>query len=132
MLAALRYFQYGGIMKQEEPLDVGSDQVARYSDMLAAMGAEPRLRIVRMLLAAHPEGMVVGEIMKALAISPSTLSHHLDKLKNEDLVTVERQQTFLRYRVNVDALRDLLGFFYEECCGRNAVIDLQDVLSCRH
>ena len=34
--------------------------VARYADMFAAMGTEARLRIVRLLLAAHPEGMVVG------------------------------------------------------------------------
>ena len=63
-----------------------SEDVSRYADMLAAMGTEPRLRIVRLLLSAHPEGLVVGEIQNELAIPPSTLSHHLEKLKNEELL----------------------------------------------
>ena len=44
------------------------DQIARYADMLAALGAEPRLRIVRLLLSAQPEGLVVGEIGAELGI----------------------------------------------------------------
>ena len=59
------------------------EQIARYADMLSAMGTEPRLRIMQLLLSAHPEGMVVGEIGGELEIPSSTLSHHLEKLKNE-------------------------------------------------
>ncbi len=99
------------------------DQLARYADMLSAMGTEPRLRIVRLLLAAHPLGMVVGEIGDELSIPNSTLSHHLDKLKNEGLVTVTRQGVFLRYRANHAALQDLLAFLYAECCTRNPVVE---------
>jgi len=55
----------------------------RYADMLSAMGTEPRLRIVRLLLTAHPGGMVVGEIGSELDIPSSTLSHHLEKLYAE-------------------------------------------------
>ena len=79
------------------------DQIARYADMLGALGAEPRLRIVRLLLSAHPEGLVVGEIGAELGIPPSTLSHHLDKLKNEELVSVRRESTFLRYTANTSS-----------------------------
>lgn len=71
--------------------------VARYANMLSAMGAEPRLRIVRLLLSAHPEGMVVGDIQAELGIANSTLSHHLEKLKNVGLVTVRRDKQFLWY-----------------------------------
>jgi DNA-binding transcriptional ArsR family regulator len=99
-----------------------SDLTPRYADMFAALGAEPRLRILRALLAAHPEGMVVGEIQGELDIAPSTLSHHLDKLKNEDLVVVRRESTFLRYTANTAALEELLGFLYAECCTRNKAI----------
>src|ERR1700688_2298483 len=88
----------------------GVDRTAHYADMFAALGAEPRLRILRTLLAAHPDGMVVGEIQNELSIAASTLSHHLDKLKNEDLVTVRRERTFLRYTANTIALEELLGF----------------------
>jgi len=99
-----------------------SDRTAAYADMFAALGAEPRLRILRALLASHPDGMVVGEIQNELNIAPSTLSHHLDKLKNEDLISVRRESTFLRYTANTAALEDLLGFLYAECCTRNKAI----------
>ena len=95
---------------------------ARYADMFAALGTEARLRIVRLLLAAHPNGLIAGDLQSELAIPASTLSHHLEKLRQEQLVTVERSGTFLRYRANNDALQDLLGFLYAECCTRNQVV----------
>ena len=109
------------------PLD---DQIAKYADMLAALGTEPRLRIVRLLLAAHPEGLVVGEIGAELGIPNSTLSHHLDKLKNEGLVTVQREGVFLRYIANHQALQDLLAFLYAECCTRNQVVEPNKITCC--
>jgi DNA-binding transcriptional ArsR family regulator len=90
--------------------------------MFSAIGAEPRLRIMRLLLAAHPDGLVVGELNAALNIGASTLSHHLDKLRNEGLILVRREGTFLRYLVDTDALRALLGFLYAECCTRNSAV----------
>ena len=103
---------------------------ARYADMLSAMGTEPRLRIVRLLLAAHPDGMVVGEIGNELDIPPSTLSHHLEKLKNEDLVRVQREGTFLRYTADTETLGELLGFLYAECCTRNNAVNPNAVTCC--
>jgi ArsR family transcriptional regulator len=108
------------------------EQVPRFADMFSALGTEPRLRIMRLLLSAHPEGMVVGDIIAELGITASTLSHHLDKLKNEDLVKVQRESTFLRYSANTDALQELLGFLYAECCTRNKAIEPQAIVSlCR-
>jgi DNA-binding transcriptional ArsR family regulator len=107
------------------------DRTARYADMFGALGAEPRLRILRALLAAHPDGMVVGEIQSELGIAASTLSHHLDKLKNEDLVTVRRESTFLRYSANLAALEELLGFLYAECCTRNKAIKPAKIMVCK-
>ncbi len=83
-------------------------QIAKYADMLAAMGTEPRLRIMQLLLSAHPDGLVVGEIQSELGIPNSTLSHHLEKLKNEELVKVRRDSTFLWYSANTEALEELL------------------------
>jgi DNA-binding transcriptional ArsR family regulator len=97
-------------------------QVTRFADMLAAMGAEPRLNIMRLLLGAHPDGLVVSEIQAEMGIPASSLSHHLDKLKNEDLVTVQRESTFLRYKANSAALQELLGFLYAECCTRSKAV----------
>ena len=107
------------------------DPTARYADMFAALGAEPRLRILRALLAAHPDGLVVGEIQSEVGIAASTLSHHLDKLKNEDLVTVRRESTFLRYSANAAALEELLGFLYAECCTRNKAIKPAKITVCK-
>jgi DNA-binding transcriptional ArsR family regulator len=98
------------------------EQIIRYADMFAAMGTESRLRIMQVLLSAHPDGMVVGEIQSELGISASNLSHHLDKLKNEDLVTVSREGTFLRCSANTATLQELLTFLYAECCTRNKAI----------
>lgn len=105
-----------------------SENVSRYADMLAAMGTEPRLRIMRLLLSAHPAGMVVGEIGAELGMTGSTLSHHLDKLKNEDLVSVTRESTFLRYAANTESLQDLLRFLYAECCTRNQAIEPEAII----
>src|SRR3954452_12762240 len=99
------------------------EQVTRYADMFAAMGTESRLRIMQLLLSAHPAGMVVGEIQEELGISASNLSHHLDKLKNEELVQVTREGTFLRCSANTAALQELLTFLYAECCTRNQAIE---------
>ena len=96
--------------------------------MFSAMGTEARLRIMQLLLSAHPEGMVVGEIQEELNIPNSTLSHHLDKLRNEDLVQVRRESTFLRYTANTDALQEILQFLYAECCTRNKAVKPQDVV----
>src|SRR5579884_2524659 len=99
-----------------------AEDLTRYADMFSAMGTEPRLRIMQLLLSAHPEGLVVGEIQEELDIPNSTLSHHLDKLRSENLVTVRRESTFLRYSANTEALRELLQFLYAECCTRNKAV----------
>jgi ArsR family transcriptional regulator len=104
------------------------EQVARFADMFSAIGTEPRLRIMRVLLSAHPDGMVVGDIINELGITASTLSHHLDKLKNEDLVKVRREGTFLWYSANAEALQELLGFLYAECCTRNKAVEPQAIV----
>src|SRR5882724_10570145 len=98
------------------------EQFTRYADMFSAMGTESRLRIMQLLLSAHPVGLVVGDVQAGLGIPNSTLSHHLEKLKNEGLVKVRRESTFLWYTANTEALQELLGFLYAECCTRNTAI----------
>jgi DNA-binding transcriptional ArsR family regulator len=105
-----------------------AEQVARYADMFSAIGTEPRLRIMQLLLLAHPDGLNVGEIQTELDIPNSTLSHHLDKLRNEGLVLVQRESTFLRYTANTDALQELLQFLYAECCTRNKALKPKDIV----
>jgi ArsR family transcriptional regulator, arsenate/arsenite/antimonite-responsive transcriptional repressor len=98
-------------------------EAARFAEMFAAMGTESRLRIMQLLLSAHPVGLVVGEIQAELGLSNSNLSHHLEKLKNQGLVSVSRKGTFLTYRADSGALQELLGFLYAECCTRNKAVE---------
>src|ERR1700690_1560646 len=110
---------------------VKHEEVIRYADMLAAMGSEPRLRIMRLLLSAHPDGMVVGEIGTELEGTASTLSHHLEKLKNKDLVRGHGEGRCLRYSANTAVLEQLLGFLYAECCTRNKAVEPQKIVCCK-
>jgi ArsR family transcriptional regulator, arsenate/arsenite/antimonite-responsive transcriptional repressor len=105
-----------------------AEHITRYADMFSAIGTEARLRILRLLLSAHPGGMVVGDILAELDIPNSTLSHHLEKLRHEGLVTVHREGTFLRYAANTDTLSELLGFLYAECCTRNQAVNPREIV----
>lgn len=94
----------------------------QFAPKFAALGHEARLAIVRLLLSANPDGMVVGEIQQELDIPPSTLSHHLDALQREGLVAVTREGKYLRYRADAVGLKDLLAFLYAECCTRSKLV----------
>ena len=110
------------------PKKSDAELTVRYADMFAAMGSEPRLRIVRLLLSAHPTGLVVGDIASELEVPSSTMSHHLEKLKSENLVKVRREGTFLWYSVNTNVLQELLAFLYAECCTRNKAIEPKNIV----
>ena len=107
------------------------DDVVRFADMFAAMGTESRVRIMQQLLSSHPDGMVVGEIQAKLGLTGSNMSHHLDKLRNEGLIDVQREGTYMRYRAKVEALQELLAFLYSECCTRSGVINPKDITKAR-
>ncbi len=115
-------------LTKSSPTRTSSERVAKYADMFSAMGTEPRLRIMQLLLTAHPEGLVVSEIQEGLEIPNSTLSHHLDKLRTEGLVQVQREGTFLHYTANTVALQELLQFLYAECCTRNQALKPHDII----
>jgi ArsR family transcriptional regulator len=105
------------------------EKITRYADMFSAMGTESRLRIIQLLLSAHPHGLIVGDIGDELEILSSTLSHHLEKLKNENLVNVRREGTFLWYSANTEVLQELLGFLYAECCTLNKAVEPDKISS---
>jgi len=109
------------------PKSVAAGPVTKYADMMSAMGTEPRLRIMRLLLSAHPAGLVAGEIGDELDIPGSTLSHHLERLRHEGLVSVRREGTFLRYSANAEALKELLAFLYAECCSRSKAVEPESI-----
>jgi len=89
-LTLFPYFCNYRIMKKPDPLLVMCS-----AERFAALGAEPRLEILRLLLSAHPTGMIAGERQEELEVPASTLSHHLEKLKQVGLINVRRDRTFL-------------------------------------
>jgi ArsR family transcriptional regulator, arsenate/arsenite/antimonite-responsive transcriptional repressor len=117
------YFCNNRNMKKADPL-----LVTRSADRFSALGAEPRLQILRLLLASHPAGMVAGEVQEELGIPASTLSHHLEKLKQVGLVKVRREGTFLWYSADTDALGELMNFLYEECCTRTRAVPAESIV----
>ena len=86
---------------------------------------------MRLLISAHPDGMVVGDIQTELEIPGSTLSHHLEKLKMEGLVDSRKDKQWLWYSANSGALQELLSFLYEECCTRSKVVEPVKITSAK-
>ncbi|MEO0887930.1 MAG: metalloregulator ArsR/SmtB family transcription factor [Cyanobacteria bacterium J06648_10] len=93
----------------------------------AALGQPSRLKIVRLLLSAYPNGLPAGEIQKELGIAGATLSHHLDKLRQVGIVTSEKDRQWIWYSVREKALTRLLDFLFEECCTRNQVVSVEHI-----
>ncbi len=99
---------------------VGDDELESAARAFAALGHGARLSIVRCLLRAHPLGRVAGEIRDELDIPASTLTHHLDALRHEGLISQTREGRFVRYLAGTDTLRALTDFLYSECCSVGA------------
>ncbi|MBD2259411.1 metalloregulator ArsR/SmtB family transcription factor [Pseudanabaena sp. FACHB-2040] len=92
----------------------------------AALGQPSRLKIVRLLLSAYPKGLPVGEIQKELGIAGATLSHHLDKLRQVNVVMAEKDRQWIWYSVRSETLKYLIDFLFEECCTRNQVVEMEE------
>jgi ArsR family transcriptional regulator, arsenate/arsenite/antimonite-responsive transcriptional repressor len=91
-------------------------KLADAATQLEALGNPTRLTIYRTLVRAGESGLPVGQLQARLGVAASTLSHHLQKLIQVDLVTQERQSTMLICRANYPVMEALVGFLTEECC----------------
>lgn len=86
---------------------------------LAAFGAlsqETRLRIVRLLVIAGPDGLSAGAVSEGVGAPTSTLSFHLKELEHAGLVRSRRQSRSIIYSAALDALAGLAGFLMRDCC----------------
>ncbi|WP_374352457.1 ArsR/SmtB family transcription factor [Chitinimonas sp.] len=82
-----------------------------------ALASEARLDVYLMLVAAGRAGLVAGELASGLDMAPSNLSFHLKNLSQADLVLVEQEGRFLRYRANLPRMAQIAGFLADHCCG---------------
>jgi DNA-binding transcriptional ArsR family regulator len=84
---------------------------------LAALAHEGRLSAFRLLVQAGAEGLAAGEIARRLDVLPNTLSASLNTLSHAGLVASRRDGRSIIYTANYDAMRELLAFLMEDCCG---------------
>lgn len=99
---------------------------------LAALAQETRLAIFRYLVQAGPDGVMVGDIRDRLGIPNATLSFHLATLKHSGLVRSRRDGRRLFYCAHYDAMRDLLQYLTEDCCGGHPEICTLPAVTVRH
>jgi DNA-binding transcriptional ArsR family regulator len=84
---------------------------------LAALAQASRLTIFRWLVERGPDGALPGDIAARLALPPATLSFHLKTLQHAGLVDAVRTGRNIRYRADFAAMRALLDFLSDNCCG---------------
>lgn len=103
---------------------------ARFVKALAALAQSSRLRVFRLLVGAGNHGLYPGQIADALSVPANALSFHLKELHYCGLITQEREGRFLRYRADLEEMRQLMEFLAAHCCqgescGVIPVIDCQ-------
>ena len=92
-------------------------ELANAVKSLSALGEPTRLGIFRLLVAAGPAGLVVGQIAEQLTVSPGTLSFHLKTLHYAGLISFSKERQFIRYVANFDAMNGLVAYLTDHCCG---------------
>lgn len=96
-----------------------------------AMSQETRLRIVRLLVKAGPDGVAAGNIATAMEVSPSNVSFHLKELERAGLINARRASRSIVYSADFEALTGLIRFLMEDCCsGRPEICEAALVTAC--
>src|SRR5215213_1552447 len=85
-------------------------------DAFAALAQDTRLRIVRLLVTAGPEGLPAGAVGEAVGASSSNLSFHLKELEHAGLIQSRRASRSIIYSAAYPALSDLVQFLMRDCC----------------
>lgn len=87
------------------------------SQLFESLSSELRLTIFKRLVRAGKDGVVAGQLATELNLAGPNLSFHLKNLSHANLITVEQEGRFLRYRANIPLMLELVGFLTENCCG---------------
>jgi DNA-binding transcriptional ArsR family regulator len=97
-------------------MEMKTDHFApNFAEMFLALGSAARLDIVRLLIRAGQQGLTVGQIQSELNIPNSTLSHHLEKLRIEGLLNMQKDRQWLWYSVNLESIGKLVAFLCARC-----------------
>jgi len=84
---------------------------------LSALAQESRLAVFRLLVEQGPDGLTPGTIADKLDIPAPTLSFHLKELASAGLISSRQQGRFIVYTTDFVAMRELVEFLYQNCCG---------------
>jgi ArsR family transcriptional regulator len=95
-------------------------KLERHAMQLSALGHPVRLSILRFVVQGGPEGTSAGEIQAHVDVPASTLSHHLKRLVDADLLSSRGEGTFHYYAPEFGALRKLTDYVWEDCCKRGS------------
>jgi ArsR family transcriptional regulator, arsenate/arsenite/antimonite-responsive transcriptional repressor len=91
-----------------------------FAGMLKALGSDPRLRVIRLLIQYGDAGCCVTDIQKEIDCAASTLSHHLETLTRFGLINSRKDAQWIFYSVNFDVLKELFNFLWQDCCSRSS------------
>lgn len=82
-----------------------------------ALSQDTRLRIVRLLVTAEPDGLPAGAIGAAMGgATSSRMSFHLGHLEQSGLVASRREGRRIIYRARLETLSGLVNFLMSDCC----------------
>jgi DNA-binding transcriptional ArsR family regulator len=82
----------------------------------AALAQETRLRMLRLLVAAGPDGLAAGAVAEAVGASASNVSFHLKELERAALVQSRRAARSVIYTAAFSSLSGLIDFLMRDCC----------------
>ena len=91
-----------------------------FAGMLKALGSDPRLKVIRLLIQHGEPGCCVTDIQKEIGCAPSTLSHHLETLSRFGLIGSRKEAQWIFYSVNFKVLNELFNFLWQDCCSRSS------------
>ena len=91
-----------------------------FAGMLKALGSDPRLKVIRLLIQHGETGCCVTDIQKEIGCAASTLSHHLETLSRFGLINSRKEAQWIFYSVNFEVLKELFNFLWQDCCSRSA------------
>jgi DNA-binding transcriptional ArsR family regulator len=95
-----------------------TSKLDRHAEQLSALGHPVRLKILRFVVQAGPEGSAAGDVQAHVDLPASTLSHHLKRLVDAGVLTTRLEGTFHYYAADYAALRVLTDYLWEDCCKR--------------
>jgi ArsR family transcriptional regulator len=93
-----------------------TSKLDRHAEQLSALGHPVRLKALRFVVQAGPEGSAAGDIQAHVHLPASTLSHHLKRLVDAGVLSTRLDGTFHYYAADYTALRGLTDYLWEDCC----------------